>query len=361
MYLQYGNVILKVIDLLRYDREGIYTPDKTELLHVRHTIGVSCTYAPGGDPAMPSVVQLSPDTAAVLNGNDRTAVVVSQNLRALNPGQTAEVFADPRLETDDGTITTLSTAGGLAYGTAPVRQHHTGPQTDAELRYRLMIPRQKLILWAYDRQTGDPIRWLESPRTGMTTDATFGPLPIGNPVVSAAGEPNSIGVYFEVQTEMLPCATGSDRMVLSHRWQTSHSGDDNNYLTRIIRGEIIFNGEYVHTFGINPDDYRNQFIHPIPVGFVRKVPEVSQSTDGLTIRYTITDTDPTIVFDAGDSGATQLSIMEKVLYNVPRSTNGPGGASDAARAGGTPGERGAWLLQRAVDPWDIYGTLTGRN
>lgn len=337
MYLQYGSVTLKVIDLLRYDREAIYTPDKTDLLTIRHTLGVSAVYAPGGDPRMPSVTALSEDTEKVLSGQDRTAEAVSRRIRGYDPGQLARVEEYPHME--HNTVESEQIA---------MSRLHSGPQTDAELRYRLMLPRQKLILWAYDRQTGKPIRWLESPRPGMATDAMNGPLPIGNPVVSAAGEPNSIGVYFEVQTDVLPCATGSDRAVLSHRWQMTHVGDENNYLTRVTHGEIIFNGEYVHTMGVVPDDFRNQFIHPIPVGFVRRVPEVTQSSDGLTLRYTILDTDPTVVFDAGDSGATMLEILEKITYNAPWAGSGQ---QDATGRGGS----GRPWYKKVADPFNLFG------
>lgn len=307
MYLQYGSVVLRVIDLIRYDRENIYTPDKTDLLSVRTTIGVSATYAYGGDPAiLPSVIRLSQNTQFVLGtadaSRDNTAAIASAKLRGLDPDKAAPVDDSPTMEDE-----------------VPTNQRvwFAGPQTDAELRYRLMLPRQKLILWVYDRQTGEPRRWLESPRPGFETDVGTGPLPIGHPVIAAAGEPSTVAVYFEVTTDMSPSPVGADRAVLSHRWQTTHTTNDAYYLTRVIRGEIVFNGEHVNSGLFNPDDVRNQFIHPIPIGFVRGLPEISQSSDGLTMRYTITDTDPTIVFDPGDSGAVQMDIAERITYNVP--------------------------------------------
>jgi hypothetical protein len=102
----------------------------------------------------------------------------------------------------------------------------------------------------------------------------------------------------------------------------SHSHDDNYYLTRTITGIIVFNGAVMRLQQINPDFVRAQFIHPVPIGFQRRAPEITQSSDGLTIRYTITDTDPTITFDPGNSGASNIQIIEKMNAGIDRSFAG---------------------------------------
>jgi hypothetical protein len=308
MYLQYGSVTLKIIDLLRFDRQAILTPDGADLLYTRVTLGVSAVYAPGGVPAMASVTELSQDTDRRLGGLDTTADLLVGNPRGRDP---QGLLDKPKMEHDK------SFAGKPRVSPTPLDQQHSGPETDAELHRRLMMPRQKLILWAYDKRDGLPIRWLESPRGDMATDATVGPTPLQNPVISASGEPNSIGVYFEIQTDLTPCPIGSDRLVLSHRWRVAHGHDENQYLTRTITGVIVFNGGYIRTFGTNIGDVAAQFVAPVPVGFTRGLPMTEESEDGLTIRYTVTDTDPTVMFSPGDSGATQISIQEVLTYTNP--------------------------------------------
>lgn len=308
MFLEYNDVSLKCLDLQRYSRRSVYSPDGADLLYVRTVLGVMATYAPGGYPRMPSVTNIGGDTENVMGGRDNTVQILTQLPRGTpdpTGGRSGTVDTVPTLESD------LPGSQRLA------GPFFSGPQTDVELRNRLLMPRKKLILWAYDKRDGKAVRWLESPRSTMSTDATNGPIPISCDVVSAAGEPNSVGVFFQVQTDVSPCPIGSDRAVLSHRWEMSHTADENFYLTRIIRGEIIFNGAYINTFSVNPDSLRNQFIHPIPVGFSRGIPQVSQSADGLTIRYIVTDTDPTIMFSPGDSGATQIQILEKIALYKP--------------------------------------------
>lgn len=346
MRAQYGTVDLVDVDLTRFDRETVWTEDGADLLTIRQTIGMVATYSPGGYPRLTSATSLSPDTLdtlgkppGVMIGDasalaagailgpavggaiataidsaieadakvalDKTASVLASTPRGRAPGETARINTTPRLETDEPGDHRLDDA-----------QFRSGPETDAELRARLWLPRQKFILWAYNKQTGKPIRWLESPRPGFTTDAANGPKPLSVDVVGVSGEPESVVVHFQIQTETSPCPTGSDRLVLSHRWQMSHTSDENNYVTRVIKGQIVFNGAVMRHQNVNPDFVRAQFIHPIPLGMERKVPEIIASPDGLTIRYTITDTEPKIVFDPGNSGATQIQIVEKLVQSV---------------------------------------------
>ena len=315
MYLQIGEgaekFFLRVIDMTRFDRDAVWSPDGTTLIGVDTILGWNCTFAPGGYPRLDSATALSPDTVAHLVGSDATEAVLRANPRGANPGATERVVTPPSMELD-------------VPGSSPVPANleRSGPETDAELQRRLWLPRQKIILWVYDKQTGRPIRWLESPRPGFTQDAANGPIPLSVDVVSVAGEPLSTAIHFQIQTRMSPCPTGSDRLVLSHRWQMTHGHDADNYLTRTIEGQVVFHGGVLAHLGIQPDSIRRQFIHPIPLGMRRTPPTVTQSPDGLTIRYTVVDTDPTIMFDAGDSGATNVLIAEKAVWQHPTTWNG---------------------------------------
>lgn len=310
MEVDYGEVELGAVDLLAFERRAVYTSDGMDLIGVDVMLDVLATYGPGGDPPMPSADALSGATVAELSGNDRTRKILETDARGLDPnnGDPDRIVLSPA---------PLETNNRLGKGPSDPSVWRSGPETDAELRMRLLRPRQKLIVWAYDRQTGRRIRWLESPRSGFVVDAAGGPFPVACDVISASGEPNAIGVRFAVKTRLSPCPHGSDRFVLTHRWEMTHTHDADFYATRVINGEIVFHqgvGDVIHK---QPDLVRNQFIHPIPLGFQRRLGPVTQSSDGSTIRYQIFDTDPTIMFSPGDSSATQIDIQERHSITQP--------------------------------------------
>lgn len=305
MYFQYGTLTFKVIELVRYERRNIYSEDGTDLLYVRHVLGVAATYAPGGLPKLASVIGTSRTTDFRLQDGDDTIATVRSTLGRGNDPDPATTRTTPQLESDFS-------------GVVSVGLHHSAPETDAELQNRLLVPRKRLILWAYSKQTGGLVRWLESPRPGFTVDATVGPLPLSCDIVSTAGEgPTKAVMFFQIQTDLPPCPVGSDRFVLSHRWEVSHTHDEDNYLTRVTEGTIVFHAGIRDALALNPDAVRNQLIHPVPIGYERKVPSVRQSGDGTTIKYTITDTDPKIMFSPGDSGCTTIEILERCTILTP--------------------------------------------
>lgn len=308
MYLQYGDLSLAVIDLNRYERTNVYDASGTDLLYVRVVVGVSAVYAPGGIPHLTSATSITQDTQATLTGTDNTRITLTTTPRGVDPSGSNFLTTPPALETD---------LPGNVFN--PVASQYTGAETDADLRFRLLYPRQSLILWAADRRTGALVRWLESPRPGFMVDCKNGPKPISCDIITADGEV-AAGMFYQIETCVQPCPAGSDRLVTSHRWKMTHTHDANNYLTRVIEGTIVFNSEVVYLLSISPDWVRNQFLHPVPLGYQRRVPSISISEDGLTITYVITDTDPTIVFEPGDSGATAIQIIEnmELVYPSPR-------------------------------------------
>jgi len=149
------------------------------------------------------------------------------------------------------------------------------------------------------------------------TDAANGPIPLRVDVVEAAGNGASMTVNFQISTCLVPVDPNSERLVLSHRWQVTHSQDEHHYLTRTITGEIIFNGGLYRQMDKVPSDFLSQLLHPIPLGFKRMVPHVVQSSDGLVIQYTVVDVDTTITFDPGNSGCTNINIVENLQYLQP--------------------------------------------
>lgn len=332
MKIEYNGVEMEMVEIQAYNREAVYSPDGSDLLYVKHTIGALCTYGPGGAPTAVSVAgrgALTPQQRAQLDG------VLPQNHPT--PGSPAYVKGSPP---SPGAAKTLHTTTG------PVQPGVAAYMTDKALYARLMTPRRKLRLklWAPDKTTPDI--WLESPRllTWQTlttapgsvvypdastlpqyqpfnneplTDAANGPLPLAANIIEPSGEAGVFGVFFQISTCVVPTEPEAEQAVLSHRWETTHGHDDNYYLTRTIRGQVVFNGGLLRAAQVNPDWLRNQFIHPIPLGFQRSLPELTETSDRLGIQYTIVDTNPTVVFDPGSSGATQMSIVETVNYLQP--------------------------------------------
>ncbi len=291
MELEYNGVRLELLSMDRCERRAVYDSSETDLLYVEWLIGASCVFARGGYPVATSTRYVSGPVLEALKGRqvEQTAVGVDPDIPGFS--QTANVI-NQMTPAENGAI------------------------TDAEVRSRLWVPRKPLRIWAYDT-SGKKVLWLESPRNGAPCDAAHGPHPLSVDVIETTGDGSTLGIHFQISTKVSPCPAGSDRMVMSHRWEMTHAHDQNYYLTRVIKGEIIFNGAVVHQLGLRPDLVRNQFIHPIPVGFRRGGPQITVSADGLTIGYTIADTDPTVMFDAGDSGATDISIVEKMAYESP--------------------------------------------
>lgn len=294
MELEYNGVRLELLTLDRVERRSVYTPDGMDLLYIEWLIGAACVYARGGYPVATAVEDISDDTRRAAYGGARRGSVRGTDPHETILTQTENLHGGPD-QWDAGRI---------------------GVLTDLEIRGRLQTPRRPLVIRALD-ENGKYVEWLRAPRGPDAVDAANGPFPISVDVVSAQGNGDTLGVYFQVRTCLTPCPTGSDRLVLAHRWQMSHKQDENFYLTRVIQGEITFNGAVLAASGLHPDDVRNQFIHPIPLGFRRGVPDITQSSDGLTLSYTITDTDQTVTFDPADSGAAKMSIVEKVAYQSP--------------------------------------------
>lgn len=298
MRIESNGVNLHVLELQRYARRNVLTPDQARVRYIEHLLAASCVYAPGGTPALPSLTAMDPAFLRRLQGNDRTKDALAGGGRGVDPALAPVSLENP--------------AGGVRLPTL-----FSGAETDHELFHRLMQPQKKFILWATDRRTGREIRWLESPRQGFELDADNGPMPLSCDVVGVSGEGHSVGVLYQIRTCLPPCPERSDRFVLAHSWQMTHAHDDDYYLTRVIQGEIVFHPGVVRLNEIRPDLIRNQFIHPIPLGYRRGVPEITASSDGLTIRYTITDTNPTVVFAPGDSGCTQVDVKERCNLITP--------------------------------------------
>lgn len=295
MHLEYNDVHLELLQIDRLDRENVYDPSGTDLMYVRWRISATCVYSPGGRyPVGTAVTSINPDTIAVATGK-----TVSPRNRGVR-GQLPKNYSVQQEEN-----TTRTEVG------------RTALLTDVELRTRLSIPRAPLKIWAYDVD-GKPVYLLICPKAGYPCDPINGPKPLGPPdIVDVTGEGLTFGVHFQVECATLPNPDASDQLILSHRWQMIHEHDEDYYLTRVIDGEVVFNASLLQAFELNPDVFRSQLFHPIPLGFRREIPLVTLSPDGNTLKYRVVDTDTSITFDPADSGATRMQIAEHLEYTQP--------------------------------------------
>lgn len=315
MKIEYNGVTLEMTELTECTREAVYDPSGTDLLYVKWRVGVVATLASGGRPnATAADFATSPTWAATLAELTGAGMNVNRG--------TPPALGKDATEYDWDTI--------RAAAADPTNIANPAFTTDVELRNRLLVPRRKLKITAY-HPNGSEYVWLESPRPWIpdvvqrsggipfeddaqdvegVVDAANGPKPLRCDVVQPAGEGASMGAHFVIETCVVPVDPAAERLVLSHRWETTMSHDDDHYLTRTTVGEIIFDAQILHAARAQPDWFRGQFFHPIPLGFRRGGPVVRQSNDGLTLQYEIHDTDPTVVFDPGDSGATSMNIVE---------------------------------------------------
>lgn len=325
MFLTYNGVNLALTSIDRVHRDTVFSDDGTTVLYVETTLSVSAVYHPpiGGVPDLGGT-----SVAGSLRNPGRPATTTPtprniKDVRGSDPGQKSglppsPIFGDygillpefPGLKTsgtDPASPCTLPNPGAEGWW---------GPiQTDRELELRLRTPRKKLLVWAFDRD-GQPRVWIESPRQQNESDAKNGPVTL-NCTVRSGPNPNTFFTALDIRTWATPCEDGSDRPLLSHRWQMSHIEDQNHYLTRLIRGTAVFNLGVLLATDQNPDWFRQQFFHPIPLGFERHLGPITLSSDGTTLSYEYYDTDVTCVFDPSDSGATTMEIVEKIEYNNP--------------------------------------------
>lgn len=319
MKVTYNGVEMKLVEMVECEREAVYDESGTDLLYVRWRLGLVCTLASGGYPGG-TAVDFARKRGTVLDDRPSLAGRGPRDNNVIGGSRpSAPWSAIAASETDPLSVATAANSAFI---------------TDAELHTRLMTPRKKLKITAANPDGTDYV-WLESPRVILReaeaapgppdltveaaraafparpmTDSANGPTPLRADVVQPSGELGTFGVHFVIETCLAPTTSADERLVLSHRWQTSMQSNADHFLTRVIVGEVRFSGAILSVSATHPDWYRSQFFHPIPLGFRRDVPDVSLSPDGLTLRYEIHDTDPTVTFDPGDSGATEIDIVE---------------------------------------------------
>lgn len=240
MMLTYGCLSFEVERVYRWDYRAVYDDSGLDYLYDHVVIGVQAVFHPG---------------ATVSN----------------------DVTGTPRVGVN-----------GVGFGAL-------GSESVRDLYTIMMQPRQKLTLTLGNKLV------LESPLRDPGTNASYscdakgGPQPLNFRVIAIHGVGKTLVCTFDIETWINGFNNSSATpSLLSHRWTMSHDIDELNYTTRTIRGKAIFRKDHLVSHPLWPaeryaDDFRERIFHPIPLNFQRKSVHVTQSPDGTTLDYTITD------------------------------------------------------------------------
>lgn len=306
MQISYDGIEFKMLKMEEWTREAVFSEDGVDYLYDYHKIQCQCVLNEGYTDKL--------DFPPVVNEPDK---IEQQSLSA-------------------GSATRwngLKTAGGYLQASQPVVpgdkpplvQRSTGaPATLVELFKRLAVPRRQLVIWMdsdpnlalVEPQFRDNI--LFSPLPGKKEDAQHGPS------CSVMGMMGSIGnvtipLRLMFETHIPTCNDPNAPIMLSNRWSISTTYDPDTYAAiHIINGEARFRADLLHQNQLSADTFRNQFLHPIPLGFKREQPMVTLSSDGTSIQYQLIDKQQVLNFPAGAAyAAPKIEITEERGYVSP--------------------------------------------
>lgn len=309
MDVEYNDVKLTMGEIQSIHRTAVWDDTHTHLLYIKWELGIVAMYSPHGYPPGVSALtlrrthffELPPPATGFLARLAGIAPKIVKLFRGKNAAPTVVNLREP---SEAVAADPIGTAGFGAI------------LTDNTIRNRLLTPRKTLRISGFDsRRVPAAVDLLVSPKPGYVCDPVNGPHPIACDILN--GTDGGFAVFFQIETATLPCDDDSDRLILSHVWRMTHTHSQDQYLVRVVEGELTLNGSMIHTYHANADQFRRQFFHPIPLGCERVVPFVSPSSDGLTYHYRYEDHDKSIVFDPGHSGATNMEIIEKAAYVQP--------------------------------------------
>ena len=129
-------------------------------------------------------------------------------------------------------------------------------------------------------------------RGALIRDAKNGPNVLDVQVLSIHGTHSAI-VLFDVEFYVTDCGNDGSTLggpLISNRWETSESVDPDTLLTtRTTSGTAVFRADLLSAYGQQPDDYRSLVVPPVPDGYKRYAPDITQTRDGLTLEWTVVD------------------------------------------------------------------------
>lgn len=163
----------------------------------------------------------------------------------------------------------------------------------------LQIPRR--VFRVYDDVTGNvifeayPEELLDSElltaQQKLCIDVNNGPKPLNVNVVECIG--GYYKIVFDIEVTKIRCMGGETEVdekaegvptVISNRCWTDETIDDNFYTTRVFSGKLTISNNRVSAHA-----FRKMYYPPLEVGFRRESVRFSESNDGLSLSYVITD------------------------------------------------------------------------
>jgi hypothetical protein len=249
--LQYNGVSLPFVKTEVFNSEVVYSSDGVDSMMVKHTIGVGCVLSPclfGGMEVATWVAGVRP--YLMVKGGQLSFMV--DGCYVMNPTVVGSTVIPNQVPATSGTTV-------------------------------FEIP-------DLDNQE--------------MADAKLGPFPQRFDVRRIEG--NTWLAYYEIVTYKPYCrVSGQIPLYLSNRWATSVNIDEDYFMTRIIDGVLVLNGQYSNktsNWSCNaqgvafPVDQiveevvcNGVIIPPCPKRWKREAIDIQRSSDGLTINYKITD------------------------------------------------------------------------
>jgi hypothetical protein len=194
--------------------------------------------------------------------------------------------------------------------------------TLVELLRRLAQPRRVLRVWMDSNPNPQVVGEaaeeivLLSPLPGYSEDPCGGPVCTYKQPIPIGGN-STVALRLQFETH-IPACTGKDApIMLSNRWSFT-VGAENDFAIHQIEGEARFRMDLLHKQGFTADQFRNQFLHPIPVGFRRESPTVTLLPTGDGVKYTLVDRQMPLNFPGGIPFAcNKIEIVESRVYRAP--------------------------------------------
>lgn len=346
-------------------REAVFDPTGTDFLHWHHVIDVIVTV--GGDHnwrgRFPRMTQVPtgrtgrptiPATGSIFAFNAER-----DNRFPANSPNSVVRFEPNGFLRQPSDLSSAVSASGVAsdvalpiggppggFGRSVIRPNAPSslPWTDADIRYRLELPRRQLLVWTYTGTQGKAEFLLVSPLAGANTDSRVGPICTILALPQIHG--NVSGVFrlrFEtwegpiiasgsqeehLKTVSLEDARNPDKgrallkqmpPIVSNRWTMSQHPDPETYLnTTLIDGTAVFRMDVLQVLRITPDQLRRYFMHPITTGYVRMPPKVTVSPAGDGVTYQIEDHEVMTNFPMGyNLGLLRIDIEQTTQFHSP--------------------------------------------
>lgn len=154
----------------------------------------------------------------------------------------------------------------------------------SSIRTRLLAPRGNLVV------SNGATNVIFSPPPGKLCDVVGGPKPYRADVEWIAGL-KTFAVRFGVQTCLNPCISeaATPAAILSARWASEKTIDQDGYSTRVIQGHATFDVGALLALGRIPDQYFDSLVHPLDDNWRRVNIQVQALEDATELTWVVTD------------------------------------------------------------------------